>query len=62
MAAAKNFNTIVHQIQASNLNYQLYLTPFAANISLKKTPIKDRSGRPLSSPLLCHMKLNKKIY
>ena len=55
MAAVKNFNTIVHQIQASNLNYQLYLTPFAANISLKKTPIKDRSGRPLSSPLLCQL-------
>ena len=46
MAAIKNFNSIVHQIQASNLNYQLYLTPFAANISLKKSPIKDKSGRP----------------
>ena len=50
MAAVKTFYDIVQQIQASNLNYQLYLTPYAANISLKKTPTKDISGRPFPSP------------
>ena len=50
MAAVKTFYRIVQQVQTSNLNYQLHLTPFAANISLKKTPVKDRSGGPLPPP------------
>ena len=50
MAAVKTFYRIVQQVQTSNLNYQLHLTPFAANISLKKTTVKDRSGHPLPPP------------
>ena len=44
MAASRTFHSILEQIQCSNLNFQLQISPFSANISLKKTPIKDKSG------------------
>ena len=50
MIAAKTFENIVQQIQSSNLNYKLQLSPFSANISLKKTPVRDMSGTPLILP------------
>ena len=40
MAATSVFDSIVRQIQLSNLNIKLQLSPFAAEISLKKTPSK----------------------
>ena len=58
MAAVKTFNSIVQQVQASNLNYHLQLTPFAANISLKKTNIKDRFGRPIQTEVVPHVDSN----
>ena len=45
-AATTTFDKIVQLIQSSNLNFKLQLSPFAANISLKKTPVKDRFGKP----------------
>ena len=45
-AAAVAFDRIVQLIQSSNLNFKLELSPFAANISLKKTPVKDVTGIP----------------
>ena len=45
MVAAQNFNTILDQ--SSGLNYHLQISPFSALISLKKTLIKDKSGKPL---------------
>ena len=47
MAAHRTFDSILQQIQFSNLNFPIQLTPFAANISLKKTPVRDKSGIPL---------------
>ena len=44
MIAANTFNSILQQIQASNLNFQIMLSKFTANISLKKTTTKDKSG------------------
>ena len=44
MAAAKSFDQILQLIQSSNLNFKLELSPFAANISLKKTLVKDKFG------------------
>ena len=52
MIAAKSFENIVQQIRSSNLNYKLQLSPFSANISLKKTPVKDMSGAPLILPCI----------
>ena len=46
MVAAEAFNSILQQVQSSNLNFMIQLSPFAANISLKKTPLKDKSGIP----------------
>ena len=38
---------IVGCVKASNLNFCLQLSPFSANISLKKSLIKDKAGYPL---------------
>ena len=46
MVVENSYNSIIQQVQSSNLNYQLQLSPFAALISLKKTPIKNKSGIP----------------
>ena len=50
MAASRKFDSILEQILSSNLNFQLQISPFSANISLKKTPIKDLSGVPVLPP------------
>ena len=50
MAAAIAFNNIVNLVQSSNLNFKLQLSPFSANISLKKTLVKDKSGFPSLPP------------
>jgi len=47
MIATETFENILLQIQNSNLNFKLNLSPFAANISLKKSLVKDKSGIPL---------------
>jgi hypothetical protein len=50
MVASQTFDSIIKQILTSNLNFQLQVSPFSANISLKKTPIKDKSGVPICLP------------
>ena len=45
MVAAQRFNTILDQ--SSGLNYHLQISPFSALISLKKTLIKNKSGKHL---------------
>ena len=56
MAAKRTFDNILTQILSSNLNFHLQISPFSANISLKKSPKKDKSGAPcapvLPSPTL----------
>ena len=47
MVATASFNDILHHIQTSCLNYQVKITPFSANISIKKSFIKDRDGCPV---------------
>ena len=47
MMAAEIFENIIFQIQNSHLNFKLNLSPFAANISLKKSLVKNKSGIPL---------------
>ena len=50
MVASRTFHSIIQQIQSSNLNFQLQLSPFSANLSLKKSPLKDKFG--VTAPLL----------
>ena len=47
MIATQTFYSILNQVQNSNLNYQLQLSPFSAMISLKRSLLKDKSGNPI---------------
>ena len=47
MVAKRTFDDLLAQIQASNLNFHLQLSPFSASISLKKSFIKDKFGNTL---------------
>ena len=44
MAVDAKFLSILNEIQHSNLNFSLQLTPFAAYITLKKSALKDQNG------------------
>ena len=44
MLASRRIDNILHQIQTSNLNFYLQLSPFCAHISPKKTLIRDKYG------------------
>ena len=50
MLATKTFDRILDMIQKSNLNFVLQVSPFSANISLRKTLIKDKSGNVILPP------------
>ena len=54
MAINSTFSSILNEIQLSNLNFTIQLTPFGAYISLKKSAQKDQQGRysTPSPPLL----------
>ena len=47
MIALRTFNNILQQIQSLNLNFRLNVSPFGADISLKKSAVKDLTGNPL---------------
>ena len=44
MLAHKAFDSVLHQVQSSNLNFHLQISPFSAVISLKKSFLRDKSG------------------
>ena len=44
MAAQITFSSILSEIQHSNLNFKIELSPFSASITLKKTAITDSNG------------------
>ena len=54
MAANSTFSSILNEIQLSNLNFKIEMTPFAANIILKKSVLRDKNGFPAipSQPIL----------
>ena len=54
MVGKTAFNNIIEQIQSSNLNFQLQMSPFSASISLKKSLIKDKFGNILFPPTHLH--------
>ena len=45
MEAPAVFENILQQIQTSNLNFKLELSPFSANISMKKSFIRSKAGK-----------------
>ena len=46
--AASTFDLILSNIQKSNLNFCIQVSPFSATISLKKSFAKDKSGSPIN--------------
>ena len=44
MNASNSFENNIHQVQNSNLNFKIDLSPFSAVISLKKSYLRDKSG------------------
>ena len=50
MLATTSFDHVINEIQRSGLNFQLQISPFSALISVKKSLIKDVSGKPLLPP------------
>ena len=54
MAVDATFSSIINEIQLSNLNFSLQITPFTAYITLKKSVIKDQNGNQAvpSPPIL----------
>lgn len=54
MAASATFSSILNEIQLSNLNFKIEMTPFAAIIILKKSVLRDKNGYPAipSPPIL----------
>ena len=44
MAIDATFSSILSEIQLSNLNFTLQVTPFAAYITLKKSVLTDQNG------------------
>ena len=49
MLASLEFHDILNRIQSSSLNFQVQITPFSAQILLKKTLQKDKTGAFLLS-------------
>jgi hypothetical protein len=47
MEAPAVFDNILQQIQTSNWNFKLELSPFSANISIKKSFIRNKAGTVL---------------
>ena len=67
MSASQAFDKIIDNVKLSNLNFCLQLSPFSANIHLKKTLIKDKGGNYLNpavsdSPILQkHVRENSEL-
>ena len=61
MLATKSFHHIIDEVQSSCLNYQLQISPFSAVISLKKSVLRDISGKPLLPTKLKHDTCNANI-
>lgn len=69
MAATEIFQHILHEIQSSNLNYQMEISHFSATINLKNSLLVDKNGNPLnilpknvSQAKIENEKLRQKIY
>ena len=61
MPASKMFHEILDQIQSSNLNFQLHVTPFSAQIYLRKSLVKDKAGIVLPPVSQRHIEIEKLV-
>ena len=58
MHATKIFNEILDKVKMSNLNFCIQMSPFSANISLKKSFIKDKSGAYILPSIAAYLSHN----
>ena len=61
MLATKSFHHIINEVQTSCLNYQFQISPFSAVISLKKSLLRDISGKALLPTKLKYDTFNENI-
>ena len=61
MPASNVFHEILDQIQSSNLNFQLHVTPFSAQIYLRKSLVKDKAGIVLPPVSQRHIEIEKLV-
>ena len=59
MEATETFENLLLQLKQSQLNFKLELSPFSAHISVKKSFIKDKTGKPLPPPTLKTVELQQ---
>ena len=62
MMASNTFDRLLREIQASNLNFHLQVSPFSAHISLKKSLVRERDGtyrQPVLSSISSPCKKNE---
>ena len=52
MLALNVYESVIDHIRSSGLNFQLQLSPFSAQISLKRSLVKERSGLLRCPPAL----------
>ena len=50
MVVSRTFEDILSYIKSSSLNFHLHQSQFSAEISLKKSLVRDKSGVPLTPP------------
>ena len=50
MAASLSFGAVLKEVQTSNLNFRIEVSPFSAVIHLKKSLIKNHLGIPINPP------------
>ena len=51
MVASDAFENLLKQVQSSNLNFRMEISPFSPVITLKKSLLKDKSGQILFPPI-----------
>ena len=52
MHATNTFDRLLQEIRSSNLNFQLQESPFSAQISIKKSLVKEKNGSLRHPPVI----------
>ena len=61
MLASLAFENIIDKIRNSNLNFQLQMSPYSAQISLKKSLVTEKTGVPRHPSTTCYAASNSSL-
>ena len=61
MLASLAFENIIDKIRNSNLNFQLQMSPYSAQISLKKSLVTEKTGVPRYPATTCYAASNPSL-